>query len=376
MRGVGTVRFAASTVVTPAGLLEPGQIEVENGLITSVGPASGPVPDRIIAPGFVDLQVNGHDDVNCTTAEGADWERMDRLLLAQGVTTWCPTLVTMPLEGFAAPLERITAAASRPAAARPHIAGAHLEGPFLGGAPGAHNRSNIRDLDLDWLAALPPIVRVVTLAAEQPLAVRAIELLTRRGVLVSLGHSTASYEQALAGADAGARLVTHLFNGMGALHHRQPGLVGATLSDARLTPSVIADGIHVHPAVIGVAFRAKGPGHIVLVTDAVAWRAGELTPGSSGQPSRIQLREGAPRLADGTIAGSALAMNDAIRRVVEEAGVPLAEAVLAASTTPARLLGLEDRGRIEPGARADLAVLDRDFGLIHTVVGGEVVDGH
>ena len=226
----------------------------------------------------------------------------------------------------------------------------------------------IRDLDLDWLAALPEIVRVVTLAPEQALAHTAIEMLVGRGVLVSLGHSSATYEEALAGASAGARLVTHLFNGMGPLHHRTPGLLGAALSDVRLTPSIIADGIHVHPAAIAIAFRAKGPGGIVLVTDAVAWRAGELAEG------RVGMVDGAPRLADGTIAGSALAMNDALRRVVDEAHVPLGLAVEAATATPARLLGLADRGRIDVGARADLAVLRADFTVEQAWVKGQPVD--
>jgi N-acetylglucosamine-6-phosphate deacetylase len=229
--------------------------------------------------------------------------------------------------------------------------GAHLEGPFLGGAPGAHPRDLIVDLDLAWLAALPPIVKVVTLAPEQPRAAEAIRLLVAKGVLVSLGHSTATYEQASAGAGAGARLVTHLFNGMGPLHHREPGLLGAALSDDRLTPSLIADGVHVHPAALRAAARAKGNGGWILVTDAVAWRDGRLAEG------RVALVDGAPRLADGTIAGSSLTMDGAVQRMVEEAGLSLFDVITAATATPARLLGLADRGVLSPGARADLVAL-------------------
>ncbi|MBV8958672.1 MAG: hypothetical protein JO087_07885, partial [Actinobacteria bacterium] len=129
--------IAARCVVTPAGVLENARVDVGGDSITAVEQASGVVPDRVLVPGFVDLQVNGIDDIDVTDAEGGDWERLDHLLLAQGVTTWCPTLVTMPLPGYAAPLARIAAAARRPRGGRPHIAGAHLEGPFLGGAPGA-----------------------------------------------------------------------------------------------------------------------------------------------------------------------------------------------------------------------------------------------
>jgi N-acetylglucosamine-6-phosphate deacetylase len=350
---VGSFSIAASTVVTPAGLLSNAEVVVDDGRIASVGPAraGSSVPDRVLCPGFLDLQVNGHDDVNCATASGDQWDRMDGLLRAQGVTGWCPTLITAPLDRFASPLERIGAAMVRRPPGAPAILGAHLEGPFLGGAPGAHPREHLAAIDLEWLAALPPIVKVVTLAPEQPLAADAIRLLVAQGVLVSLGHSTATHEQALAGADAGARLVTHLFNGMGPLHHREPGLLGAALSDDRLTPSLIADGVHVHPAALRAAARAKGPGGWILVTDAVAWRDGRIAEG------RVELVGGAPRLPDGTIAGSALTMDAAVKRMVEEAGIDLFDVITAATATPARLLGLVDRGVLAPGARADLVAL-------------------
>jgi N-acetylglucosamine-6-phosphate deacetylase len=194
---------------------------------------------------------------------------------------------------------------------------------------------------------LPPIVTVVTLAPELARADEAIRLLADRGVLVSLGHSTATYEQATAAVDAGARLVTHLFNGMGPMHHREPGLPGAALGDDRLAPSLIADGVHVHVAALRAAARAKGPGGWVLVTDAVAWR---------GAP-RVAMVDGAPRLADGTLAGSALTMDAAVRRMVLEAGIPLYDVISAATSTPARLVGADDRGRLAPGARADVVAL-------------------
>ncbi len=364
--------LTASTVVTPDGLLEPGQVRVVDGLIEEVSPApSGErVPRRLLAPGFIDLQVNGHDDVNCATAEGRDWDRMDGLLVAQGVTGWCPTLITAPLDRFAAPLARIATAADRPpAAGRPAILGAHLEGPFLGGAPGAHPRQHLVAIDLEWIEALPAIVRVLTLGPELDRAPDAIRALAARGVLVSLGHSTASFERSLEGADAGARLVTHLFNGMGPLHHRQPGLLGAALADDRLTPSLIADGVHVHPAALRAAARAKGMGGWILVTDAVAWRDGRL---HRDDDRRIAIVDGAPRLANGTIAGSSLTMDAAVRRMVTEAAIPLVEVVAAASSTPARLLGRFDRGRLVAGCRADLVALDPDALTVEAVwIGGE-----
>jgi N-acetylglucosamine-6-phosphate deacetylase len=367
-------RLLARGVVTPKGTIGPAAVVVDGELIIGVERVTGPVPDRTIVPGFVDLQVNGIDAVDVATADGASWDVLDAALLAQGVTTWCPTLVTAPLDAFAAPLARIAARAGAPSRdggqPRPQVAGAHLEGPFLGGAPGAHPPGLIRPPDLAWLAALPDIVRVVTLAPEQPGAVDAITLLTERGVVVSLGHSTATFEQATAAIDAGATLVTHCFNGMGPLHHREPGLVGAALSDPRVAACVIADLVHLHPAAITTVLRAKGAQRAVLVTDAVAWRAGSV-----GQAVRMSLdaddpRGAAPRLADGTLAGSALTMDQAIRNVVRRCGASLADAVAAASTVPAQVLGLHDRGAIEGGRRGDLVALGPGLDVESVWVGG------
>jgi N-acetylglucosamine-6-phosphate deacetylase len=356
--------LAAARVVTPDRVLEPGVVEIDHGRIVTTAPTSGPVPPRTLVPGFVDLQVNGVDDVDVAHARGGDWSRLDELLLAQGVTAWVPTLVTAPLETFAAPLARIAEAAAR-RGAHPWVAGAHLEGPFLGEMHGAHPSDLVRPLDLDWLAALPDTVAIVTLGPEQASAVDAIRLLLRRDVLVALGHSAATFDEAVAAVDAGARLVTHCFNGMPSLHHRSPGLLGAALSDDRLAVSLIADLVHVHPSAIAVAFRAKGASRVALITDAVAWRAatvGEIAVHFDGR---------APRLHDGTLAGSALTMDAAVRNVVRHAHVELADAVRAAATTPADLLGLADRGRLEPGARADVVALDAALGVEAVWVEGE-----
>ena len=340
---MATSSVEASQVVTPAGVVGPARVVIEDGLIASIDSIST-APERTLVPGFVDLQVNGIDDVDVATADGDDWDRLDALLAAQGTTTWCPTLVSAPLDSYRGPLARIGAAAARADGGRPQIAGAHLEGPFLGGAPGAHDPALIAPVDRAWLADLAPVVRLVTLAPEADGATAAIGDLADRGVLVSLGHSTATYEEATAAIDAGARLVTHLFNAMAPLHHRQPGLVGAALTDDRVAVALIADKVHVHPAALRLAFRAKGADGVVLVTDAVALRAG------------IRVVDGAPRLADGTLAGSVLTMDAAVRNAVA-AGVDPADAVRAASTTPARLLGLTDRGAIASGMRADLVAL-------------------
>jgi N-acetylglucosamine-6-phosphate deacetylase len=333
------VRLAAARVL---GFDGPAEVTVDDGIIAAIEPCST-APDRTLSPGFVDLQVNGVDDLDVAAARGDDWDRYDELLFPTGVTTWCPTLVTAPLEDMARRLDAIPT--------RPTIAGAHLEGPFLGGRPGAHPPHLLRPIDLDWLGALPPHVRIVTIAPELDGAVDAVRALVARGVTVSLGHSAATLEQVRACIDAGARMVTHLFNGMPPLHHREPGMVGAALTDDRVVAGLIADLVHVDATAVDVAFRAK-PGRIALVTDAVAWRGARI--------GRIEIvHDGtAPRLPDGTLAGSSLTMDTAIRNVVGRAHVPLDAALRAASTTPAALVGLVDRGELAVGRRADLVLLD------------------
>jgi N-acetylglucosamine-6-phosphate deacetylase len=347
----------ASTVLVPTGPVADTEVVIEHGLITTVRPARGPVPEVVLAPGFVDLQVNGIGATDVAGATGADWAALDQALLAQGVTTWCPTILTGPLDALEASLARIAAAARRRAdGARPEIAGAHLEGPFLA-VPGAHRPEFVRsEVDRAWLDSLGDRVRILTLAPELPGALDAIAALSDRGVLVSLGHSACTAEVAVEAAEAGARLVTHLGNAMGPLHQRAPGLVGAALADDRLSVSVIADLVHTHPVFVRMAFAAKsagserGPG-VALVTDAVATR--REPPHGAGSDRSVP-----PRLADGTLAGSVLTMAGAVSNVVRASGVALADAVGAASSTPARLLGLRDRGAIEAGRRADLVALE------------------
>jgi N-acetylglucosamine-6-phosphate deacetylase len=243
----------------------------------------------------------------------------------------------MPLDRYDAALARVAAArdatAGRPL---PQILGVHLEGPFLGGAPGAHPPEFLRDVDREWLADLldrhPGLVRLVTLAPEADPSHDGIRMLSDRGVRVSLGHTACSYDEAVSAMAAGATLATHLFNGMAPLHHRDPGLVGAAL-DPRvgLTPTVIADGVHLHPAVLAAVFAATEP---ILVSDAVATDVQDFG-------STATARDGAAYLADGTLAGAVALLDDAVRRVVG-LGIPVERAVAAASACPAAVLGLAE----------------------------------
>ena len=333
-------------------------------MIVAVQPCRRPPDHVLLAPGFVDLQVNGHDDVDVATADDDGWARLNRRLAAQGVTSWLPTLVSAPLDVLDA---RIASLSTRLAGAGgPDAVGLHLEGPFLGRARGAHPGPGPTEVDLAWIAGLPSSVRLMTIGPECVGAEAAVRLLGDRGIRTSLGHTTASAATTERAVDAGATLFTHVFNASGRLHHREPGAIGVALSDDRLCVSVIADGIHVDPRVLRIVWRAKGPSRVVLVTDATGWRAGRL--GDAG----VTLVDGAPRLADGTLAGSALRMDGAVRYCVEVVGVGLVEALAAASANPARLVGLDDRGSITPGRRADLVALTDDLRVVHTWIAGEV----
>jgi N-acetylglucosamine-6-phosphate deacetylase len=348
------------------GAWAPGDLVCRSGAVVA-GPAEPgaevvDVSGCLLAPGYVDLQCNGGLGIDVTSAPDRLWE-LAAALPRWGVTAWLPTVVTGPAGAVDAALAAL--AAGPPPDWRGAVPlGLHLEGPFLSRAKrGAHRDELLREPTLDevsdWSRAAG--VAVVTLAPELPGADAVVAALVERGVVVSLGHTPATAAEATAAVDAGARWVTHLFNAMAPLHHREPGLAGVALSDQRLRVGLIPDGIHVHPAAVAVAQRALGP-RLTLVTDAVS--ALGLTATSS---------EGGVRLADGTLAGSDLAMDQGVRNLVDFSGCTPAEAVHAASTAPAAVLGDATRGTLAPGARADLLVLTPDLRLLSTYVGGELV---
>lgn len=337
----------------------PAWVSVAGGRVVATGTGSPPggavdLGDVYLGPGYLDLQVNGFGPADFARATAEETTVAVDALAARGTTGLLLTLCTAPLDAYPEMLERARAVRAR----RPdRVLGVHLEGPFLGGAPGAHPRDLVRRVDLGWLAeicdAYGDVLRMVTLAPEADPGLAGIRMLRERGVVVALGHSTVDYDGARAAADAGARLVTHLFNGMGPLGHRAPGLAGAGLTDRRLVPSLIADLVHVHPAVVQLALRCRPDA--VLVSDAV--------------------RAGATRLRDGTLAGSELTVDAAVRNVAS-LGIAAGQAVRHATANPARVLGLADRGRVAAGARADLVALRPDTLEVRAVwVGGEAL-GH
>ncbi|MET0687014.1 MAG: N-acetylglucosamine-6-phosphate deacetylase [Solirubrobacteraceae bacterium] len=346
------------------GSFVPGDVEVEDGAIAAVG--LEPRGRDIAAPGFVDLQVNGFAGVDLMHAGADGWAAAGEAMLATGVTAYRPTVITAAEDEMAAALASIDAAPG----SGPRILGAHLEGPFISAARlGAHPPEHRRDPDvalLERLLSAGPVAHV-TLAPELPGAGELIDLLAARGILVAAGHSDATAAQAHAGFDRGVRTVTHLFNAMRPAVAREPGLALAALARDDVVVQLIADGHHVAVDAMRVAWAAAR-GRLALVSDAVSAAAagdGEFTLG--GRPVRAE--GGVVRDAAGRLAGSALTMDAAVRRL-HALGAPLEEALAAASTVPAALAGRPELGTLAPGTPADVVVLDDRLEVVRTLVTG------
>lgn len=361
--------------------LDAGTLVVEDGVIARIqrGKArDGDLPATVIdadivSPGLIDLQVNGAFGVE-VSPDAADIDRMSRGFLAHGVTAWLPTVVTAPAD-FYPPIFEMWAKLDASAGAVP--LGLHLEGPFLSPEKkGAHRLECIEaasdELFTSWLGANG--IALVTLAPEREGATERIRRLVERGILVSLGHTNATYEELVAGVDAGARKATHLFNAMTAVHHRAPGAMVATMVDDRVTAGLIPDGVHSHPATVRLALKAKGVDRIVIVSDMMA--ATGLGPGVYTLATKqVTVDDTSARLDDGTLAGSILTMDQALRNLVDWSEATPGEALHMATAVPARLLGDDTRGRLVAGARADIALWDCKLNSMGTVIGGRIASG-
>ena len=351
-----------------AGELVSGDVEVVDGTIAGYGlpPANG---RGIAVPGFVDLQVNGFGGVDFLGADNDAYARAGEALLETGVTAFLPTFITAPEAQLVDALHAVPTTTS---GAGPRILGVHLEGPFLSSVrPGVHPPEARRDPDVMLAARLLDAgpVALMTIAPELPGAPELVTLLRARGVVVSCGHSDATAAEAHRAFDLGATTVTHLFNAMRPLGHRDPGIVGAALARPDVIVQIIVDGVHLAPEVVQVVWRAAAA-RVALVTDAVAAAGvgdGEFALGDA----RIEVRDGvARRVGDGVLAGSVLTMLDAVRNL-HALVIPIERALEAASSVPARVLGSHTVGRIERDAPADLVVLDDGLAIERVLVGGK-----
>lgn len=359
-----------STLVRGARLVDDGAVHddawvlVRDGRVTARGTGDpGVAADEVVdarelagqgavlSPGFVDL--HGHGGGGHAYDDGAEAIRAARAVhRAHGTTSAVVSLVSAPVDALLARL----AAVREVAATDDDVLGAHLEGPFLDPAQrGAHDPAALRSpVDVAALVAAGG-VRQITLAPELPAALEAIRAVVAAGAVAAIGHTGADAALSRRAFDAGARLLTHAFNAMPGLHHRAPGPVGAAASDPRVVLELIADGVHVAPEVVRIAFAAA-PGRIALVTDAMA-AAGDGDGVYALGGLQVDVTDGVARLSDGTIAGSTLTQDRAVRTAAA-AGVDPVEALRAATATPARVVGAADRGHLAPGARGDLVLLD------------------
>jgi N-acetylglucosamine-6-phosphate deacetylase len=346
------------------GQLLPGDVEVLGGRIAGFGLAS-PNGSGIAVPGFVDLQANGFAGVDFLGADTDGYRQATDAILETGVTAFLPTFITSPEEQLLAALREVPVDSD---GAR--VLGAHLEGPFLSALRlGIHPADARRNPDLDLLERLLDAgpVRLVTLAPELPGAAAVIERLLRREVAVSAGHSDATAEQADEAFDLGVRSVTHLFNAMRPFHHRDPGIVGAALARPDVVVQMILDWVHVAPVTAAMVWQAA-QGRLALVTDAVAGAGlddGEFRLGGLD----VEVKDGVARGTTGALAGSTLTMIDAVRNL-HALGVPLEDAVGAATEVPARVLRLPAVGRIGIGLHADVVVLSDELEIERVLVEG------
>ncbi len=365
------MRTLSGEIARSDGTLTRGQITFSRKIVeVHEGPASG---NDYILPGFIDLQVNGSHGVDVMSAGAGQLTDLAAKFAREGVTGWLPTAVTAKLDH----LERVHRAIEEAAASQTDgpdstILGMHLEGPFISPRRlGAHAPLNLepRVENLERALGMRSL-RLLTIAPELPGALDAIARLRTLGVAVSIGHTDATLEQARAGIEAGATMFTHLYNAMRPLSHRDPGVIGAALAASDARPAIIPDGVHVHPEMLKLAYIARGMRGLVITTDRVALAATDPTATLNVGRARAKIDRGAARLADGTIAGSIITMLDGVRLMSREVGIPIAECAVMASSNPAAILGLRDRGRLDPGARADLIVLSRTLELKGVFVAG------
>lgn len=387
---ISRLAVVGGSIVTPDEVIENGVVLCEDIYIKAVGP-SGPsggiepepgsriidARGRVVMPGFIDTHFHGSggDDVMANGAEGI--RRISRAVLKFGTTGYLATTIAARHEELMRAVEdTIAAEEDDPSAAK--ILGLHIEGPYINPTfKGAQPEWGIRDPNFDECARLLEAaggrIKIVTIAPELPGGLEMIKLLASAGVAPSLGHSQANYDTALAAIEAGATRATHLFNAMSGVHHRKPGLAVAALNEPGICAEMICDGVHVNPRMVALAWKAKGRDGMTLITDATAAQGvgdGVYTLGDF----QIQVRGPLCTLMDGvTIAGSVLTMNRAAANAIAFTGMNLIDVAHTAAFAPAEVCGVADRkGSIEVGKDADLAILNSDFSVSHTIRSGVV----
>lgn len=376
-----SILVKAGTLLTPSGFMSNAVLAIDGDTIVGF---QQPETDSTcidlsryrVLPGLIDMHIHGARGYDVMDGTPQAIYTMSEWLAQTGVTSFLGTTVTAGMSRTKAALENI-ARCSQENLPGARLLGAYLEGPYIGlEYRGAHHQDYIRPVDWEEIDALivagKGIVKVVALAPEKAGSV--VEKLVSRGIKVAMGHSNATYAETMAAIRQGASLAVHIFNGMRSLHHREPGIVGAALTSPNVFAELIADGVHVAPAVMDIVKRCKGVDGIVLISDCI--RAGGLADGvyTLGELD-VTVKQGIARVKGSeSLAGSTLKLLDGVRNMVEKVNTPLADAVVMASLNVARALGVDSwLGSIELGKRADLIAIDDDYNVVFTMVGGKVV---
>ncbi|WP_231597634.1 N-acetylglucosamine-6-phosphate deacetylase [Bacillus sp. SA1-12] len=377
-------RIAISNVqiVTEDSLISNGTVIVKDGKIQNVTTRNEALPSDIecidgnghlLIPGMIDLHIHGANGHDMMDGSVNSIYEVSKACAESGCTSFLATSVTSSLDKLLTMISNVKKAIGNEPGAQ--ITGLHLEGPYLNPKrKGMQNEDFLRHPDLEEMEKIlvhsGDLVKMVTIAPELPGGIELVKELKAKGIIVALAHSDATYEEAKAAFQLGASHVTHCFNGMRPIHHREPGLIIAAFEGDHVSLQAIVDGIHLHPAIVRLMHRMKGPEGVALITDALqAMGLGDGDYLFGGH--QVKVENGVARLKDGTLASSTVKMNEALKKAVES-GIPLWDAVMMATRTPADILGLKTKGRIAANADADLVLLDEKFNVKWTMICGKI----
>jgi N-acetylglucosamine-6-phosphate deacetylase len=372
-------------IVQPDNILPAGTVWIRNGIIERIENDHTPLPEgeyevidgkgQWLIPGMIDVHIHGANGFDMMDGSEASIQEVSRACAATGCTSFLATSVSSTMDELLAMIRSVKRVVGLEVGAK--IAGLHLEGPYLNPKrKGMQNEKYLRHPHLGEMKEIfeeaDGLIKMVTIAPELPGGMELLSYLKEMGVIIAVAHSDATYEEAKLAFDAGASHVTHCFNGMRPIHHRDPGLVAAAFEAEHVSIQAIVDGIHLHPAIIRMMYRLKGPDNMVLITDAL--QAMGLGDGSylfGGH--QVTVTKGVARLDDGTLASSVVTMNEALR-LTTETGISLMDAIQMASTTPARILGIDHTtGTIKTGLDADIVLLNEQFKVEWTMIKGQII---
>lgn len=370
-------------IVTDKIMMERGSVRIENGKIIDVyegvpsqteGTSVENGEGHLLIPGMIDVHIHGANGYDMMDGTTRSIEEVSKTCAMTGCTSFLATSVSSTLQDLLQMIGNVKRVTGREPGAK--IVGIHTEGPYLNvKRKGMQNEAYIRHPDSEEMdqiiEAAGEQLKMVTIAPELPGGMALVSTLREHGVIVAIAHSDATYEEAIEAFERGASHITHCFNGMRPIHHRDPGLIVAAFEQPQVSLQSIVDNVHLHPAIVRLMHQIKGPDKIVLITDALqAMGMGDGEYHFGGH--QVSVVEGVARLKDGTLASSTVTMNEALKNTVE-LGISLQDAVTMASRTPADLLGLSRKGRIAPGADADLVLLDEQFQVVWTMIGGRFI---